>query len=68
MLGLFEIVRFRAPWPTVVSLENLRGGYLVEGTDDVKVFENAFERVVAAALSVDDSRQKIKNIMEGTGT
>jgi transcriptional regulator with XRE-family HTH domain len=68
MLGLFEIVRFSAPWPTVVSLENLRGGYLVEGTDDVKVFENAFERVVAAALSVDDSRQKIKNIMEGTGT
>ncbi|MEU0857522.1 helix-turn-helix transcriptional regulator [Streptomyces griseofuscus] len=67
MLGLFEVVRFPTPWPTVVNLENLRGGYFVEGTDDVKVFENAFERVVAAALSVDDSLVKIKKIMEGTG-
>ncbi|BBA96884.1 putative DNA-binding protein [Actinacidiphila reveromycinica] len=67
MLGLFEVVRFPAPWPTVVNLENLRGGSFVEGTDDVKAFENAFERVVASALSVDDSRAKIKDIMEGTG-
>ncbi|WP_405985704.1 helix-turn-helix domain-containing protein [Streptomyces sp. NBC_00872] len=68
MLGLFEIVRFPAPWPTVVNLENLRGGQFVEGTDDVKVFEAAFERVVAAALSVDDSREIIKHIMERNGT
>ena len=68
MLGLFEVVRFPGPWPTLVNLENLRGGYFVEGTDDVKAFENAFERVVAAALSVDDSRVKIKEIMEGNGT
>lgn len=68
LLGLFEIVRFPQPWPTVVNLENLRGGYFVEGTDDVKVFETAFERVVAAALSVDDSRELIKKIMERNGT
>lgn len=68
MLGLFEVVRFPHPWPTVINLENLRGGYFVEGTDDVKVFETAFERVVAAALSVDDSREIIKNIMERNGT
>lgn len=67
MLGLFEVVRFPTPWPTVVNLENLRGGYFVEGTEDVKVFENAFERVQAAALSVDDSLVKIAKIMEGTG-
>ncbi|WP_244308706.1 helix-turn-helix domain-containing protein, partial [Streptomyces monomycini] len=42
LIGLFEIVRFPPPWPTVVSLENLRSGYFVEGTDDVKVFETAF--------------------------
>ncbi|GAA2242010.1 helix-turn-helix transcriptional regulator [Streptomyces amakusaensis] len=68
MLGLFEVVRFPTPWPTVVNLENLRGGYFVEGTDDVKVFEEAFEQVVAAALPVDDSRVRIKEIMEGNGT
>lgn len=66
--GLFEIVQFPAPWPTAVSLENLRGGYFVEGTDEVEVFEEAWGRVVAAALSVDDSRELIKDIMEGNGT
>ncbi|AJT67456.1 hypothetical protein T261_5840 [Streptomyces lydicus] len=64
MLGLFEVVRFPHPWPTVINLENIRGGYFVEGTDDVKVFETAFDRVVAAALPPDDSRETIKKIME----
>lgn len=64
MAGLFGIVRFPHPWPTVVDLENIRGGYFVEGTEDVKVFETAFERIVAAALSVDDSKQVIRKIME----
>ncbi|MBK6015810.1 helix-turn-helix domain-containing protein [Streptomyces sp. MBT53] len=68
LLGLFEVVRFPRPWPTVVHLENLRGSSFVEGTDDVKVFEAAFERVTAAALSVDDSREAIKEIMERNGT
>jgi transcriptional regulator with XRE-family HTH domain len=68
MLGLFEVVRFPHPWPTVINQENLKGGYFVEGTDDVKIFEAAFDRIVAAALSVDDSREKIKNIMERNGT
>ncbi|GAU68540.1 putative transcriptional regulator [Streptomyces sp. NBRC 110611] len=67
MLGIFQVVRFQRPWPTVVLLENIRGGYFVEGHDDVKVFETAFDRVVAAALSVDDSREIIKNIMERNG-
>ncbi|WP_234025217.1 DUF5753 domain-containing protein [Streptomyces sp. MspMP-M5] len=64
MLGLFQVVRFPHPWPTVVDLENLRGGYFVEGTDDVKVFEDAFDRVVAAALPPEDSHETIKQIME----
>jgi transcriptional regulator with XRE-family HTH domain len=68
MLGIFEIVRFPQPWPTVVNLENLRGGHFVEGIDDVKLFEAAFERVVAAALSVEDSRERIREIMEGNGS
>ncbi|MBB0244031.1 helix-turn-helix domain-containing protein [Streptomyces alkaliphilus] len=66
MLGLFEVVRFPHPWPTVVFLENLRGGYFVEADDDVKVFETAFDRVLAAALPVDDSRETIKRAMEGS--
>ncbi|MDT3396273.1 helix-turn-helix transcriptional regulator [Streptomyces sp. B1866] len=67
MLGLFSVVRFPHPWPTVVDLENIRGGYFVEGTDDVKVFESSFDRVVAAALSVDDSRELMRNLMERNG-
>jgi hypothetical protein len=68
MLGIFEVVRFPDPWATVVLLENLRGGHFVEGTDDVQWFEDSFERVVAAALSVDDSRELIKNLLERNGT
>ncbi|RKN06437.1 helix-turn-helix domain-containing protein [Streptomyces radicis] len=64
MLGHFEIVRFPHPWPTVVMLENIQGGHFIEGMEDVRAFEAAFERVVAAALSVDDSRQLIKTLLE----
>ncbi|GAA1904800.1 helix-turn-helix transcriptional regulator [Streptomyces sodiiphilus] len=66
MMGLFEVVRFPQPWPTVAFLENLRGGQFVEADDDVKVFEMAFDRVLAAALPVDDSREQIRTIMEGS--
>ncbi|MFJ9752902.1 helix-turn-helix domain-containing protein [Streptomyces chartreusis] len=68
MAGPFHVVRFPAPWPMVINLENLRGGCFVEGTDEVKAFESAFELIVAAALPVDDSRETIKKIMEGTPT
>ena len=66
MVGAFHVVRFPQPWPTVISLENIQGTDFVEGIDDVKAFESAFELVVAAALPVDDSRETIKKIMEGT--
>ncbi|MFE2322778.1 hypothetical protein ACFXD5_02420 [Streptomyces sp. NPDC059385] len=33
-------------------------------TDQVKVYEDAFEWIVAAAVPVDDSREKSKTIME----
>lgn len=68
MLGLFEIVRFPQPWPTVVNVENLRGGHYVEGTEDVQLFETAFDRVVAAALPVDDSRAIIRTVLERSDT
>ncbi|GAA0358419.1 helix-turn-helix transcriptional regulator [Streptomyces blastmyceticus] len=64
MMGLFEIVRFPSPWPTVVLTENVVGGQFVEGTDDVAVFEASFDRTVAAALPVDQSREIIKKTME----
>lgn len=64
MLGFFHVIRFPAPWPTVINLENIRGGYFVEGTDDVKVFETAFDRVVATVLSVDDSRERLKKHLD----
>ncbi|MCC3768173.1 helix-turn-helix transcriptional regulator [Streptomyces sp. UNOC14_S4] len=64
MMGLFEVVRFPAPWPTVVLTENLVGGQFVEGTEHVETFEASFDRIVAAALPVDQSRETIRNIME----
>ncbi|MCX4633128.1 helix-turn-helix transcriptional regulator [Streptomyces sp. NBC_01443] len=64
MVGPFHIVRFPQPWPTVVMLENIRGGSFAEGVDDVKVYEAAYELIQAAALPVNDSREKIRSIME----
>ncbi|WP_342746943.1 helix-turn-helix transcriptional regulator [Streptomyces aidingensis] len=64
MVGPFHVVRFPQPWPTVINVENIRGGSFAEGTEDVKVYEAAFERIQAAALPVEDSREKIKQIME----
>ncbi|MFC5723089.1 helix-turn-helix domain-containing protein [Streptomyces gamaensis] len=67
MSGLFEVVRFPHPWPTVVLTENLVGGQFVEGTHHVDVFEKAFDNIVAAALPVDQSREIIRKIMEKDG-
>ncbi len=66
LAGMFSIVGFQHPWPTVVNVENIRGGSFFEGTTDVSAFEVAFDRIAAAALSVDESREVIKKIMEGT--
>ncbi|MGW0827551.1 helix-turn-helix domain-containing protein [Streptomyces sp. NPDC002845] len=64
LAGNFSIVGFQAPWPTVVNVENIRGGNFVEGTGDVTVFENAFDQIVAAALPVDESREVIRKILK----
>ncbi len=64
VMGLFEIVRFPSPWPTVVLTEHVVGGQFVEGTEHVELFEAAFDRTVAAALPVDQSREIIKRTME----
>ncbi|QKW08309.1 helix-turn-helix domain-containing protein [Streptomyces sp. NA04227] len=64
LLGLFNLVEFPPPWPPLVQLESIRGGSFMEDRSDVKVFENAFERIVAAALPTDTSREVIKTILE----
>ncbi|MEW2348840.1 helix-turn-helix transcriptional regulator [Streptomyces sp. NPDC006684] len=64
-LNLFEIVRFSDPWPTVVNLDNLTGGFFLEGDANVAVYERAFDQIVAAALPVDKSRAKMTDIMNG---
>ncbi|MFI5617465.1 helix-turn-helix domain-containing protein [Streptomyces sp. NPDC051567] len=68
MVGPFHIVRFPYPWPTVINLENLRGGNFTEKTADVKVYEAAFGLIQGAALPVDDSRERIRSIMEETSS
>ncbi|MFW6695583.1 helix-turn-helix domain-containing protein [Streptomyces sp. MAR4 CNX-425] len=65
MVGVFTLFEFPAPWPAVVNTENLRGGQFAEDPDEVKIFEQAFERVTMAALPAEESRQAVKAIMEG---
>ncbi|MBV9022787.1 MAG: helix-turn-helix domain-containing protein [Streptomycetaceae bacterium] len=66
--GAFDLVSFPAPMPTVVQFENLRGTSYVEGTDDVKLYEDAFGQIVAAALPVSDSLALINRMKEGIPT
>ncbi|PZT74368.1 MULTISPECIES: helix-turn-helix domain-containing protein [unclassified Streptomyces] len=62
--GAFSLVGFPGPMPDVVLLENLIGATYVEGVDDVRTFADAFERIVAAALPVDDSLALIARMEE----
>lgn len=64
LTGLFSVVSFPSPWPALVQLESLQGGSFVEDAEDVQEFDSAFQRIVAAALPVDTSREFIKKIME----
>ncbi|GAA2478569.1 helix-turn-helix transcriptional regulator [Streptomyces thermolineatus] len=62
----FSLVSFPGPMPDVVLLENLLGSAYVEGVDEVQVFADAFERIVAAALPMDDSLALISRMEEGS--
>ncbi|MBP0460537.1 helix-turn-helix domain-containing protein [Streptomyces montanisoli] len=62
--GGFNLVGFPGPMPDVVLLENLIGATYVEGVDEVQVFADAFERIVAAALPVDDSMALVARMEE----
>ncbi|MEC4017746.1 helix-turn-helix domain-containing protein [Streptomyces sp. H27-D2] len=64
--GGFSLVGFPGPMPDVVLLENLIGATYVEGVDEVQVFGDAFERIVAAALPVDDTLALIARMEEGS--
>lgn len=66
--GGFDMVSFPAPMPTVVQFENLRGTSYVEGTDDIRLYHEAFERIVAAALPVSDSLALVSRMKEGNPT
>ena len=62
--GGFSLVSFPGPTRDVVLLEKLSGATYVEG-DDTSPFAGAVERIRAAALSVDDSLARIKDMEEG---
>ncbi|MGW1257730.1 helix-turn-helix domain-containing protein [Streptomyces sp. NPDC002513] len=62
--GGFNLVGFPGPMPAVALLENLIGATYVEGVDEVQVFADAFERIVAAALPVDDSMALVSRMEE----
>lgn len=64
LLGLFSILDFDKPYPSIVQVEDLRGSSFIEDSSDVQTFEAAWERIVAAALPEDRSREVIKKVME----
>ncbi|MEY9950260.1 Scr1 family TA system antitoxin-like transcriptional regulator [Kitasatospora sp. GAS1066B] len=66
--GPFSLIGFPGPVPDVVLLENLIGASYVEDADGVKTFAGAFERIVAAALSTDDSLALIARMEEESRT
>lgn len=61
-VGGFSLVDFPHPMPSMVETENLKGSSYVEGGEDTKLFSEAFEQVVAAALPVDDSTALIATL------
>ncbi|MEU8270125.1 DUF5753 domain-containing protein, partial [Sphaerisporangium sp. NPDC049002] len=63
--GGFSLVGFPDAMPDVVLLENLIGASYVENVAEVKTFADAFNRIVATALSVDDSVALITRMEEG---
>ncbi|MFC6079814.1 helix-turn-helix domain-containing protein [Sphaerisporangium aureirubrum] len=64
--GAFSLVGFPNAMPEVVLLENLLGATYVEGVSEVSSFAEAFDRIVATALPVDDSKALIAHMEEGT--
>ncbi|MFC5724117.1 helix-turn-helix domain-containing protein [Streptomyces gamaensis] len=66
VVGGFTVVNFPGPMPDLVTVENLRGNSYVEGVEDVRIFSGSFERIVAAALPVDDSLALITRVEEGS--
>ncbi|MFC4531496.1 DUF5753 domain-containing protein [Sphaerisporangium dianthi] len=66
--GGFSLVGFPGAMPDVVLLENLIGASYVENVAEVKTFADAFDRIVAAALPVDDSVGLITRMEEGKTT
>ncbi|MFJ8231586.1 helix-turn-helix domain-containing protein [Streptomyces sp. NPDC094448] len=52
--GGFSLFGFAQPLPGVVQIENLKGTSYAEG-DEIRLFDDAFGRIVGAALSTDDS-------------
>ncbi|MEW1660025.1 helix-turn-helix transcriptional regulator [Streptomyces sp. NPDC093707] len=59
------VMDFRHPWPSLVTIDHIRGGVFLDQPADVSAFSEAFDAVYDAALPVDDSREVIKKYMKG---
>ncbi|MFE9425244.1 helix-turn-helix domain-containing protein [Kitasatospora sp. NPDC006697] len=66
--GAFSLLAYPGPIPDVVLLENLIGVSYIEDADGIKIFADAFERIVATALSTDDSLALIARMEEEART
>ncbi|MFI9273253.1 helix-turn-helix domain-containing protein [Kitasatospora sp. NPDC052896] len=63
--GTFTIFRFPRPWPPIAMTEDRHDMRYFEGEELAGEYEEAFERILAAALPADQSRETIKKHMEG---
>ncbi|MCX4745543.1 helix-turn-helix transcriptional regulator [Kitasatospora sp. NBC_01287] len=63
--GTFAITQFSHPWPSLVTIEHRAQMQCLEDREEVRNFETAFDKIRAAALPDDQSRETIRTIMEG---
>ncbi|GAA1952408.1 helix-turn-helix domain-containing protein [Kitasatospora viridis] len=63
--GTFIVFHFARPWPPIVMTEDRNDMRYFEGDEVAGEYDEAFERVMVAALPVDQSRETIKKHMEG---
>ena len=63
--GAITLMKFRHPWAPVVSVDNLMGGTHTEEPEPVNILEKGFTGIASIALPADESRDLLKNYLEG---
>ncbi|WP_030237742.1 helix-turn-helix domain-containing protein [Streptomyces sp. NRRL S-350] len=63
--GTFTVFHFPRPWLPIATTEDRQATRYFEGDEVARDYDEALDRILAAALPVDASRETIKKHMEG---